>query len=110
MNASRKIVGARNMSIRARKTSATVAYGNTVPDAARKHRPILELMARRWMGSVPPTPQVYTRALQQRLMKTGGRLAKHARYYRLPLAESHLTRRLAGAMLCRIAALSPPAG
>jgi hypothetical protein len=33
-------------------------------------------------------------SLQQRLVKTGGRLIKHARYYWLMLAESHLTRRL----------------
>ena len=30
-------------------------------------------------------------SLQQRLVKTGGRLVKHARYYWLMLAESHLT-------------------
>jgi hypothetical protein len=36
-------------------------------------------------------------SLQQRLVKTGGRLIKHARYYWLLLAESHLTRRLFGA-------------
>jgi hypothetical protein len=30
-------------------------------------------------------------SLQQRLVKTGGRLVKHARYYWLLLAESHLT-------------------
>jgi hypothetical protein len=30
-------------------------------------------------------------SLQQRLVKTGGRLIKHARYYWLLLAESHLT-------------------
>ena len=42
--------------------------------------------------------------LQQRLVKTGGRLVKHALYPRLLLAESHLTRRLFGAMLGRIAA------
>jgi len=35
-------------------------------------------------------------SLQQRLVKTGGRLVKHARYYWLMLAESHLTRRLFG--------------
>ncbi|MGO9240183.1 MAG: transposase [Bryobacteraceae bacterium] len=29
-------------------------------------------------------------SLQQRLVKTGGRLIKHARYYWLMLAESHL--------------------
>ncbi len=33
-------------------------------------------------------------SLQQRLVKTDGRLIKHARYYWLLLAESHLTRRL----------------
>jgi hypothetical protein len=49
-------------------------------------------------------------SLQQRLVKAGGRLVKHARCYWLLLAESHLTRRLFGAMLCRIAALPSPAG
>src|SRR2546422_8361449 len=49
-------------------------------------------------------------SLQQRLVKTGGRLVKHARYYWLLLAESHLTRRLFGSMLRRIAALAGPAG
>ncbi|MGD1158430.1 MAG: IS1380 family transposase [Terriglobia bacterium] len=48
--------------------------------------------------------------LQQRLVKTGGRLVKHARYYWLLLAESHLTRRLFGAMLGRIARLQFPTG
>ena len=41
-------------------------------------------------------------SLQQRLVKTGGRLVKHARYYWLLLAESHLTRRLFASMLGRI--------
>ena len=45
-----------------------------------------------------------------RLVKTGGRLVKHARYYWLLQAESHLTRRLFGSMLRRIAALAVPAG
>ena len=49
-------------------------------------------------------------SLQQRLVKTGGRLVKHARYHWLLLAEGHLTRRLFGAMLGRIAALSFPEG
>jgi hypothetical protein len=49
-------------------------------------------------------------SLQQRLVKTGGRFIKHARYYWLLLAESHLTRRLFGSMLLRIAGLSLPAG
>src|SRR5216684_4080173 len=49
-------------------------------------------------------------SLQQRLVKTGGRLIKHARYYWLLLAESHLTRRLFAGMLRKIAALPSPAG
>jgi hypothetical protein len=49
-------------------------------------------------------------SLQQRLVKTGGRLIKHARYYWLLLAESHLTRPLFGSMLGRIAALPLQAG
>ena len=49
-------------------------------------------------------------SLQQRLVKTGGRLIKHARYYWLLLAESHLTRRLFGCMVRRIAPLPLPAG
>jgi len=49
-------------------------------------------------------------SLQQRLVKTGGRLIKHARYYWLLLAESHLTRRLFASTLRKIAALPSPAG
>jgi hypothetical protein len=49
-------------------------------------------------------------SLQQRLVKTGWRLVKRARYYWLLLAESHLTRRLFGATLQRIWALPVPAG
>ena len=49
-------------------------------------------------------------SLQQRLVKTCGRLLKHARYYWLLLAESHLTRRLFAGMLGKIAVLSIPAG
>jgi hypothetical protein len=49
-------------------------------------------------------------SLQQRLMKTGGRLVKHARYYWLLLGEGHLTRRLFGAIVQRLTALSVPAG
>jgi hypothetical protein len=49
-------------------------------------------------------------SLQQRLVKTGGRLIKHARYYWLLLAESHLTRQIFGDMLRKIAALPAPAG
>ena len=49
-------------------------------------------------------------SLQQRLVKTGGRLVKHTRYYWLLLAESHLTRRLFGSMVRRIEELPVPAG
>jgi len=49
-------------------------------------------------------------SLQQRLVKTAGRLVKHARYYWLLLAESHLTRRLFGSMLRRMEGLPLPAG
>jgi hypothetical protein len=49
-------------------------------------------------------------SLQQRLVKIGGRLVKHARYYWLLLAESHLTRRLFGSMLRRMEGLPLPAG
>ena len=48
-------------------------------------------------------------SLQQRLVKTGGRLVKHARYYWRLLAEGHLNRRLFGDMLRRIWALPVPA-
>jgi hypothetical protein len=41
-------------------------------------------------------------SLQQRLLKTGGRLIRHARYFILQLAESHLTQRLFGQILGRI--------
>ena len=49
-------------------------------------------------------------SLQQRIVKTGGRLVKHARYYWLLLAEGHLNRLGFGAMLGRIALLTIPAG
>jgi hypothetical protein len=47
---------------------------------------------------------------QQRLVKTSGRLVTHARYCRLMLAGSHLTRRLFRSMVRRIEALPVPAG
>jgi hypothetical protein len=49
-------------------------------------------------------------SLQQRLVKTGGRLIKQARYYWPLLAEGHLHRRLFGQMLRRIYALPVPSG
>ncbi len=44
-------------------------------------------------------------SLQQGLVKTGGRLVKHARCYWLLLAESHLPPQLFGSMVRRIEAL-----
>ena len=49
-------------------------------------------------------------SLQQRLVKTGGRLVKHARYYWLMLAESHFTRRLFGSMVRRMESLAVATG
>lgn len=49
-------------------------------------------------------------SLQQRLVKTGERLVKHARYFWQLLAQSHLTRRLFGSMARRIALLPIPTG
>ena len=49
-------------------------------------------------------------SLQQRLVKTGGRLIKHAQYFWLLLAEGHLTRRLFGAVLRRLEVLPGPRG
>jgi hypothetical protein len=49
-------------------------------------------------------------SLQQRLVKTAGRLVRHFRYYWLLLAESRLPRPLFGSMLRRIWALPVPAG
>ncbi len=57
----------------------------------------------------PPHLRVLT-SLQQRLVKTGGRLVKHARPYWLMLAESHLTRRLFASMMGRIDGLPLPSG
>jgi DDE family transposase len=44
-------------------------------------------------------------SLQQRIVKTGGRLIKHTRYYWLLLAQGHLHRRLFSQMLRRIYAV-----
>ena len=49
-------------------------------------------------------------SLQHRLMKTGGRLVKHARYYCLLLAEGHRNRRLFGDMPRKIWELPLPSG
>ena len=48
------------------------------------------------------------RSAGQRLVKTGGRLVKHARYYWLLLGEGHLTRQRFGSMVRMIAGLPLP--
>jgi hypothetical protein len=61
-------------------------------------RPWLSLIAcnlgNPWRRLVPPKKieNWLLTSLQQRLVKTGGMRVKHARYYWLMLAESHLTR------------------
>ena len=45
-------------------------------------------------------------SLQQRLLKTGGRLIRHPRYFILQLAESHLTPTLFRQILARIERLA----
>ena len=64
----------------------------------------------RWLALPAAVANWSPTSLQQRLVKTGGRLIKHARYYWLLLAESHLTRRLFGGVLSRIVTLLVPAG
>jgi hypothetical protein len=49
-------------------------------------------------------------SLQRRLLKTGGRLVKHARYYWLLLAEGYLNRKLFRDMLLQIQAFPVPGG
>jgi hypothetical protein len=66
-----------------------------------------------WRRLVPPKKieNWSLTSLQQRLVKTGGRLVKHARYHRLLLAEGHLRRRrVFAALLRRIWALPFPVG
>ena len=45
-------------------------------------------------------------SLQQRRLKTGGRLIPHARYFTLQLAESYLTRPLFRQIVARIERLA----
>ena len=47
-------------------------------------------------------------SLQERFVKTGGRLVKHAHYFWLLLADGHHTWQRFGSMLRRIAALPLP--
>ena len=72
----------------------------------------LSLIAYNWRRLVLPTriENWSLTSLQQRLVKTGGRLIKHARYYWLMLPESHLTQRLFGSTVQRIDALGVATG
>jgi hypothetical protein len=64
-----------------------------------------------WRLVVPKGTDAWSvTSFRQRLVKTGGGLVKHARYYWLLPAESHATRRLFGTMLSRIWALPVPTG
>jgi hypothetical protein len=65
---------------------------------------------RRWLVLSKRIETWSLTSLQQRLVKTGGRLVKHACFYWLLLAESHLARRLFGSVLRRILALPLPTG
>ena len=80
-----------------REDSATRALLNSLP-------------IKRWLRLPLRIKSRSLTSLQQRLMKTGGRLVKHARYYVLLLAEGHLNRKLFGEMLNRLAALPVPGG
>ena len=66
----------------------------------------------RWWRRVLPTriKRLSLTSLQQRLVKTGGRLVTHARSYWLLLAERHLPRHWFEARLQRNWALPVPAG
>jgi hypothetical protein len=83
---------------------------------ANEVRPWLSLIAYNlgnlWRRLTLPSPVANwsLTSLQQRLVRTGGRLIQHARYFWLLLAESHLTQRLFAGMLRKIAALPSPAG
>ena len=58
---------------------------------------------------LPLAIQRWTRtSLPQRLFKTGGRPIRHARYFILQLAESHLTPTLFRQILGRIERLAGP--
>jgi hypothetical protein len=64
-----------------------------------------------WRLSLPaPIGNWSLSCMQERLVIIRGRLIQEALYYSLLLAENHLTRRLFGSMLRKIARLSLPAG
>jgi hypothetical protein len=83
------------------ESMSRASFGGRLDEAERR--------ATQFLGSGPRRSDSGSlTSVQQRLVKTGGRLVKHARYYWLLLAEGYLTRRLFGAMLQRIWALPVP--
>jgi hypothetical protein len=78
----------------------------TGPDSSKAKR----IRRSCWVVALPEPATWSLTSVQQRLVKTGGRLIRHARYYWLLLAESHLTRRLFAGMLAKIAMLPSAAG
>jgi hypothetical protein len=63
-----------------------------------------------WRLALPsPVANWSLTSLQQRLVKTGGRLIQHARYFWFQLTEGHLARRLFAGMLRKIVVLLSPA-
>ena len=61
-------------------------------------------------SAAPTNRQLVADESSARLVKTGGRVVAHARYYWVLLAEGHLNRRRFGAMLGRMTPLPVPKG
>ena len=87
------------------KQKRVIVYGKaqtlpaTMPSPALPHR-LSEGSLHLWPGRLrTPSPRWSLTSLQQRLMKDGGRLVKHARYYWLFLVDGQLNRKLFGEML-----------
>jgi Transposase DDE domain group 1 len=100
-----------------RRTALTMGIlGHLLPPSANEVRLQLSILAYNlgnlWRRLVLPKKidRWSLTSLQQRLVKTGGRLVKHARYYWLLLAEGHLTWRVFGAIPRRISAMPLPTG
>jgi hypothetical protein len=105
----------RQLEMKYRTIKYQVSWSNS---RQRPHR----LLASCSQGRMPHSDNVTSQALarrlknhsltrvQQRLVKTGGRLVKNAHYYSLLLAEGHLPQHRFGRMLGKIAALPLPNG
>lgn len=62
------------------------------------------------LGAAQQNQQLVADQFAAAIGEDGRPVVKHARYYWLLLAESHLTRRLFGSMVQRISELPLPAG